>query len=576
MATIVKRLINGRAYYYISRSFRVKDASNASGKTRGSGKSHVRTEQIYLGTIEDVIKKVQTTNSPEKIRTASFGIEAAAWQVIQELDLVGIVDRHVAKRHQGLSVGQYIAVALINRLVRPSSKAGMSDWLKSSALSSLTTIEPGLMKSQNFWDAFDKMIHQPSRRGESDANQQESILDDQVIRDIEHGLWEQLLTLYDVPLDPILYDTTNYFNHLDALTPGELSRYAHSKDGKKNKRCVGLAMAQSLSYDLPIFHLVYAANRHDAKLFPTAIQRITEAFAGFTKRTRGTTLVMDKGNNSQANVELAVQKHGFVLVGSLVPRHFPDLMQKQLRSYTHSIQGRPAFSKVRDVFGIPSMVVVTYNAGLRKRQLLRLETRLQETEEKVQALIASFKPSDSKKKMEERIRRLLRARGMTRYLTVTVGGRRHKTFSVEKNLKELRAKRRMLGKNILFCTDKSRAPEVIVDQYRKRDRLEKSFRLSKGRDGIPFRPMHCWTDSKIRIFCFVCVLALLVWRLMHLKLSRAGFPMSDAMLRLELSDIREVTLLYPANKAERRLSECSSVQRQLLSIFGCMGGAPPE
>ena len=576
MATIVKRLINGRAYYYISRSFRIKDASGDCGKTRGSGKSHVRTEQIYLGTIEDVIKRVQSTNSPEKIRTASFGIEAAAWQVVQELDLVGIIDRHVAKRHQGLTVGQYVAVALVNRLVRPTSKAGMSDWLKSSALSSLTTIEPGLMKSQNFWDAFDKMIHQPTRRGEPTEEQQNGILNDQIIQDIEHSLWEQLLTLYDVPLDPILYDTTNYFNHLDALTPGDLSRFAHSKDGKKNKRCVGLAMAQSLSYDLPIFHLVYAANRHDAKLFPTAIQRITEAFAGFTKRTRGTTLVMDKGNNSQANVELAVQKHGFVLVGSLVPRHFPDLMRKHLKSYTHSIQGKPAFSEVREVFGIPSRVVVTFNAGLRKRQLLRLETRLQETEEKVQALIASFRPSESKKKMEERIRRLLRARGMTRYLKVTVGGRRHKTFSVEKNQEELRAKRRMLGKNILFCTDKTRTPEVIVDQYRKRDRLEKSFRLSKGRDGIPFRPMHCWTDSKIRIFCFVCVLALLVWRLMHLKLSRAGFPMSDGMLRLELSDIREVTLLYPANKAERRLSECSSVQRQLLSIFGCADMAPPE
>ena len=440
----------------------------------------------------------------------------------------------------------------------------------------LFPIDPKLLRSQNFWDAFDKMLPEAETRGSKSSGFSGDVLDDQVIQDIEHSLLEQLLTLYDVPLDPILYDTTNYFNHLDPRTLGKLSRFAHSKDGKQGKRCVGLAVAQTLAYDLPLFHLVYAANRHDAKLFPTAIRQINQSFAAFSQNSRGVTLVMDKGNNSQENVDLAVKEHGFVLVGSLVPRHVPDLMRKNLKSYSHRAGGMPAYAEIREVFGISSAVVITFNAALRKRQEIRLENRLHKAEERIREVIAPIKPSESKPRMEERIARALKATGMRRYLTVTVGGRRHKSFHVERNKEELTAKRGMLGKTVLFCTDRARAPEVIVDLYRKRDRMEKTFRFSKGNDVISFRPMHCWTDSKIRVFCFICVLSLLVWRLIHLKLNRSRLPMSDALLRRELEGIREITLLYAANKAERRLSECSAVQRQLLSIMGCEAIAPSE
>ena len=199
MATIIKRTIGGRDYYYYTRSYRVKDSPKANGKARGSGKSRVRTEQIYLGTAEDVIRRIQSQQSPEKVRTTSFGIEAVALKVIQELGLVEIIDRHVAKRHQGLSVGHYIATAIINRLVKPTSRAGIADWLKTSSLPTLFPIDPKLLKNQNFWDAFDKMLPEAETRGSKSYGFSGDVLDDQVIQDIEHSLWEQFLTLYDVP-----------------------------------------------------------------------------------------------------------------------------------------------------------------------------------------------------------------------------------------------------------------------------------------------------------------------------------------------------------------------------------------
>ena len=124
--------ISRNPYYYYTRSYRVKDSPKANGKARGSGKSRVRTEQIYLGTAEDVIRRIQSQQSPEKVRTTSFGIEAVVLKVIQELGLVEIIDRHVANRHQGLSMGHYIATATINRLVKATSRAGIADWLNTT------------------------------------------------------------------------------------------------------------------------------------------------------------------------------------------------------------------------------------------------------------------------------------------------------------------------------------------------------------------------------------------------------------------------------------------------------------
>lgn len=562
MATIIKRKIAGGTYYYLSHSYRAKEPGQ-------KGKGRVKTKQTYLGTAEDVLQKISQMQVPESLVARSFGIEAAALQVIRKLDLINIIDRHVGKRRQGLSVGQYLSVAAINRLVKPASKSGIADWCKGSVLPDLMKIDPGLLKSQNFWDAFDKMLSEP--KGESSNAEVEGpnpFIDDQVILDIELDIWKQLTTVYGVTLDPVLYDATNYFTFQDAQTPGHLTRFAKSKDGKDGRRCVGLALGQTLADHLPLFHLVYAANCHDARLFPTAIHRLTDCFAKLNQSVSGIILVMDKGNNSEANVQDAVAKRGMTIVGSLVPSRFPDLMRKQLRSYQERARGLPVYREQREVFGIPCVVVMTYNDKLRARQLAAFEARLAKAEHRLQEAIAKHGRKDSKAKMQDRLERILRATGTRRFLRVEIQGRRHKSFEVIRSPEAITERRRRMGKNVMFSTDQAMSSEAVVGFYRERDRVEKTFRLSKDPSGIPFRPIHHWTDSKIRVFCFTCVLALLIWRLLHLTLSRHGMKVSDKVLHMELEGIREITMLYPGARAVRSLVDRSEVQKSFSAVLG--------
>ena len=48
----------------------------------------------------------------------------------------------------------------------------------------------------------------------------------------------------------------------------------------------------------------------------------------------------------------------------------------------------------------------------------------------------------------------------------------------------------------------------MVAGYRSQSEVESSFRQMKDPQVVSFGPMHHWTDSKIRVHVFYCVLAL--------------------------------------------------------------------
>ena len=59
MATkIYPKIISGKEYYYLQYSTRQKIDSNDSGKTKGSGKSKIKTNSVFLGTAESIKNKL--------------------------------------------------------------------------------------------------------------------------------------------------------------------------------------------------------------------------------------------------------------------------------------------------------------------------------------------------------------------------------------------------------------------------------------------------------------------------------------------------------------------------------------
>jgi transposase len=132
----------------------------------------------------------------------------------------------------------------------------------------------------------------------------------------------------------------------------------------------------------------------------------------------------------------------------------------------------------------------------------------------------------------------------------------------------------LLGKTLLFTDRTDWSDEQIVLAYRAQHHVEADFRRLKDPHYLTFRPAFHWTDQKLKVHAFYCVLALLMLNLLRRKLAQAGIPLSIEKMMDSLTDIHEVTLLYPGASGSQKpfvrtvLADMDPTQRQLVKTLG--------
>ncbi len=129
MASIISKKVRGHTYYYLAESARV------------GGKPKI-VSQRYLGKAADIEAAVAgATSVPDRTRHLAFGDVAAVWEMLRRLRVVEIVDEVIGSRRSdaGASVGTYIALATLNRVVDPCSKLAFADWWAEDLRGSVAT-----------------------------------------------------------------------------------------------------------------------------------------------------------------------------------------------------------------------------------------------------------------------------------------------------------------------------------------------------------------------------------------------------------------------------------------------------
>src|SRR5262249_56191970 len=89
-----------------------------------------------------------------------------------------------------------------------------------------------------------------------------------------------------------------------------------------------------------------------------------------------------------------------------------------------------------------------------------------------------------------------------------------------------RLEQRLFGKRILFTNRDHWSISDIVAAYRSQSEVESGFRQLKDPHVVSFSPMHHWTDSKIRVHVFYCVLALSIAHPIRLEPNNAALHLS--------------------------------------------------
>ena len=141
--------------------------------------------------------------------------------------------------------------------------------------------------------------------------------------------------------------------------------------------------------------------------------------------------------------------------------------------------------------------------------------------------------------------------------------------------------RTLLGKTILFTDQANGSAAEIVRSYRRPHQVESAFRCLKSPHHGSLRPQRPWTDQKIQVHVFYCVLALLLCSLLRRELHRQEIDRSIPAWLEELSQIREVGILTPSRsegeppRLEMTRSRPTEEQRRLYDALDLERYAAP-
>jgi len=563
MASIIKKTIRGKPYYYARECRRV------------DGKPKI-VWQKYLGSPAQIIQTmtqppaVPTSAKPKEGIITEFGAVVALYDLAQRLKLVEFIDKQVPKASNAPTVGTYLLVAAINRCVAPCSKASIADWFKDTALRRLVDVQASQLTSQRFWDNMDRVSSND-------------------IAKIEERLTAHMVNEFDVDLSKMLFDGTNFFTFIDTFNERcTVAQRGKSKEGRRALRIVGLALLVSADFHIPLLHRTYPGNQTDAPTFASLTSELVARYNAISDGVQEVTIVFDKGNNSHDNLQ-AIEDSPYHFVGSLVPSHHQELLEVSDKRF-HSLadDGLPdvrVYRTQKEVFGVKRTIVVTYNdnlfvsqartilreIGKRQQRLKDLQTSLRRRRE---GKVKGGKPptvEGTKKKVEA----MLKAQHMKTLFTVEVTEKDeipHLTYRFDGRAWE-RLQKKVLGKTIIFTDNDHWTDAEIVRGYRSQYHVEDAFKTMKDPYHICLRPQHHWTDQKIEVHVFYCVLALTMCSLLQRELHQKGIDRSIPCLLDELSKIREIGVVYPPQgkkktpRIEMTTSQMTPIQRDIYNAL---------
>jgi len=565
MERLEAKRVKGHTYYYYSHWARVDNRCR-------------RVWQKYLGKLEDIVAAVQGAGpAPISAEVFQWGLPQALWQEATRAQLVERIDRHCPKRHQGLTTGQYLAIAAINRAISPRSKRSMWDWFSQTILlRRLPSAAPAALASQRFWD------HMNSLTAETAAT-------------IWNDLLAGIIATERIDLSSIGYDGTNFYTFLDTFnTRCSLAARGKNKQGRNNLRQVSYALFCAADGQFPLYYDVYPGNRNDARQFAEVLGRFHQFFrelSGPAGTVPETTLIFDKGNNSADNFRL-LDGLKLKFVGSVKLQEHPELAAvpqsdgRFVACAGPGLKGVKAFRVTKTVAGSERVLVVTYNPKLAQTQWLTLQNDIAKASQRLAELQGRLADraagliiggrSPTLASVQKQCRTALGRQHLRDVIRVTIdvgaAGLPQVASLIDTQALHRIAETR-LGKTILISNRKEWSDERIIQAYRSQFLIEDVFKGMKDRTTGSWWPLNHWTDSKLRVHGLYCTMAQLLRSLMWRRVQQAGVNIALPRLISELDGIREVINVYPKRRQlalppqQTVLTRRSELQQRLISIL---------
>lgn len=562
MASLYPKKVGGKTYWYLREMARV------------DGKPKMVSER-YLGTAADIEAAMDGAVAvPQRTRHLAFGAVAAGWSVLQRFAVADIADEVIGPRRAdaGASVGTYLALAALNRLVDPCSKRSFADWWATTAADRFTRIRAGVLDHRRAWDATHRVTAAH-------------------LAQIEQRVTARVIDVFGLDVSAVALDMTNFATFIDSANPhASLAQRGKAKQKRADLRLVGLGLVVTRDGGVPVLSHTYPGNKPDVTQFATMLGELCDRYGALgagTDPAAGVTVVFDAGQNSTANfTDLRTRRIGYVT--SLPPSDHADLLALPARD-RHTVDAQ-RFDKLtavetrKDIYGVDTRVILTHSPTLHDGQARGLEQTLAKTHARLAELaekLARGKTRRSHPAVTAEITTICKDPWIRRILTWELTGEKPTDLRLSWTVDEgARAalEDEIFGKRVLVTNRESWPIAEVVAAYRSQADAEFGFRQLKDPHAVSFSPMNHWTDQAIRVHTYTCVLALQLAHLMRRQATYAGMPMSVRTLLDTLAGIQETVLIYPSTggrpKARRMLTQTTAEQEHLIDVFNIRRWAP--
>src|ERR1017187_10145026 len=351
MASLYPKKVSGKTYWYLREMGRV------------DGKPKMISER-YLGTAADIAAAMETREAaalPERTRHLAFGDLAAAWGILEDLGVAAVIDEVTGSRPAGaaLSAGTYLALAALNRLVAPCSKAAFADWWKTTAGDRLAKIPAPALDHRYFWDAMHAVTLEQ-------------------LEEISREIAVRIVGLSGADVSSVALDMTNFATFIaTANGKAPVAQRGKAKQKRTDLRLAGLGLVVTRDGGIPLTWHAYPGDRPDVTQFPAmtgqllAQYQAVTAAAGVPAAAADMTVVFDAGQNSEDKfAHLAGTKLHYI--GSVPASDCPDLtaLPARVRWVVDEARfgGLTAYDTRREAYGTQRRTILTHSPELHAAQ----------------------------------------------------------------------------------------------------------------------------------------------------------------------------------------------------------------
>ncbi len=442
-----------------------------------------------------------------------------------------------------------IEVLAINRCLSPESDYQLSRWYEETILPRILGITLNPTKIYRALDGLSSFTSKIQEHLYSKIN--------------ELGLDDYELIFYDI--------TSSYFEQSNS----NLARYGLSRDHRGDKKQIILALAVTKK-GFPFYWRVLEGNTADTKTVQGFVDELKKLF-----NIKQACLVMDKGMVSITNME-KIQAENFNYVVTL-RRNSIAKIKGMPWNYLRSINENNVQTK-KDYFSCHSQRAYYKELppaeGKRYILCFNPEKFLTERQCRLDKIASIKKHLDQKnqqlsKALGRRHRELLReelkkylekrsASGLFSFRLIA----KEKTFQISYRVlkKAVQDAAKLDGIYCLMTNLKTASPKELIDAYRNRMEIERSFHQLKS--FVEIRPIYHHNEGRIKAHVTVCVLAYLLNNtIMHLTRQKKDFEELTAQSIYNYLKGCKLVELSAAGNRKLKLTTPTAEQLQLTGIL---------